>query len=547
MARASTHRPRRTRAVAVTAATALTTPLGLALAAQPATAAGPEQVVNGTFDTGTTGWNAYPGAGVVDGRGCIDVPAGTGAYGAALIQNVAIVAGETYELSFTALADPATSGGVRVIIQGGPDVNYAAYLPAERPAFTPDAQTFSYTFTPTASNPSAELAFQQDVVNAAAYQLCIDDVSLTGGSEREVYDPDTRSPVRVNQETYLPAGPKGATVVTESTTALPWQLESATGEVVASGSTTPEGVDRSADLNVHTIDFSSVTQTGTGYTLVVGEDVSDPFDIGADAYERLRDDSKTFFYTNRSGIEILDSLAEGYGRPAGHVGVAPNQGDTAVGCQTLDDDSQELLVKQGDDPWTCDYTVDVTGGWYDAGDHGKYVVNGGISVAQLMQEHERSLTARSADAGALGDGTLAIPEADNGVPDLLDEARWELEFFLKMQVAEGRQYAGMAYHKVADVDWTGLPLDPAADPQERVLYRPSTAATLNLAATAAQGARLWAPYDAEFSARLLEASRTAYAAAQANPELYAPAPDAALDPNPGSGPYNDDDVSDEFY
>ncbi|MGI5492305.1 glycoside hydrolase family 9 protein [Microtetraspora malaysiensis] len=35
-------------------------------------------------------------------------------------------------------------------------------------------------------------------------------------------------------------------------------------------------------------------------------------------------------------------------------------------------------------PGVCDYILDVPGGWYDAGDHGKYVVNGGISAAQLM-------------------------------------------------------------------------------------------------------------------------------------------------------------------
>ncbi len=133
------------------------------------------------------------------------------------------------------------------------------------------------------------------------------------------------------------------------------------------------------------------------------------------------------------------------------------------------------------------------------------------------------------------------------MPDVLDEARWELEWMLKMQVPAGQQYAGMVNHKVADVDWTGLPLDPAADPQRRVLYRPSTAATLNLAAAAAQGARLWAAYDEDFALELLDAAETAYAAAEATPDLYAPAPDAALDPNPGSGPYDDDDVSDELY
>ena len=43
------------------------------------------------------------------------------------------------------------------------------------------------------------------------------------------------------------------------------------------------------------------------------------------------------------------------------------------------------------EPWTCDYKLDVSKGWYDAGDHGKYVVNGGISTAQLLQTYELSL------------------------------------------------------------------------------------------------------------------------------------------------------------
>jgi len=105
----------------------------------------------------------------------------------------------------------------------------------------------------------------------------------------------------------------------------------------------------------------------------------------------------------------------------------------------------------------------------------------------------------------------------------------------------------MAYHKVADANWTGLPLLPADDPQARVLYRPSTAATLNLAAAAAQGARLFEEFDAAFANQLLKASRAAYAAALTTPDLYAPAADAGLDPNPGSGPYDDDDATDEFY
>jgi len=535
---------KRKRASAITLATALLVPTSLALAPSAQAA---DQITNGTFDAGLTGWTIYPTASLADGAGCTTVPAGSGAYSAAIQQEVPLVKGESYRLSFRARSTPATQGPVRVVVQGGADVNYEQFLPATKPSFGAGFATYEQYFTPDRDYPNAQLAFQQDIVNPAAYTLCVDDVVLEGGAEAPPYAPDTGPRVRVNQVGYLPEGPKGATVVTDATTPLPWRLEDARGTVVASGTTTPRGVDPSAGLNVQTADFGWYTRRGTGYTLTVDGETSHAFDIGDAAWERLRRDSKTFFYTNRSGTPISDALAPGYGRAAGHVGVAPNQGDTAVPCQSLGDDSQALLVKQGEQPWTCDYTSDVTGGWYDAGDHGKYVVNGGIAVAQLLQEYERSLHAPTADRRALGDRTLSIPEAGNRVPDVLDEARWELEWFLKMQVQPGHPMSGMVFHKVADADWTGLPLDPAADPQARVLYRPSTAATLNVAATAAQGARLFAPFDRAFSQRLLAAARTAYAAAQADPAVYAPAPDATLDPNPGSGPYDDTDVSDEFY
>ena len=517
----------------------------LVLTAGPtaAHAAGPEQITNGTFDDGLVGWTAYPTSAVVEGRGCVSVPAGTGAYGAAISQQVALQAGETYELSFDIASAPATNGYVRVVVQSGPDLNYTQFLTAQKFEIPATGTTRSFTFTASVDYPNADVLFQQDVGNDVAYQLCLDDVSLTGGVPPEVYQPDTGPRVRVNQVGYLPDGPKNATLVTEATTPKLWVLKNAAGRIVRTGLTRPAGVDPSSGLNVATIVFDDVDARGTGYTLVADGETSYPFTIGSDLYAGLRTDAKTLFYTQRSGTPILDSLAPGYGRGAGHVGVPPNRGDTAAVCLPLGDDAQKLY----DRPWTCAGPRDVSGGWYDAGDHGKYVVNGGIAVAQLMQEYERSRTSPIGSRRALRDGTLAIPESDNGVPDLLDEIRWELEWMLRMQVPRGEAYAGLAYHKVADADWTGLPLDPAADPQPRHLFRPSTAAGLNLAAAAAQGARLFERYDRRFATRLLRASERAYAAAERTPDLYAPAPDASLDPNPGSGPYDDDDVSDEFY
>ncbi|KOV31541.1 endoglucanase [Streptomyces sp. XY431] len=332
-------------------------------------------------------------------------------------------------------------------------------------------------------------------------------------------------PVRVNQLGYLPDGPKRATVVSSATAPLTWQLRDASGAQAAAGATTVHGADRASGESTHLVDFGAYTGTGTGYTLVVDGRASHPFDISASLYDGLRADSMSFFHQQRSGIAIDAALVGGaYARPAGHLGVAPNKGDTGVPCQA----------------GVCDYRSDVRGGWYDAGDQGKYVVNGGIATWELVNSFERAR--RSGGDAALGDSTLRVPERGNGVPDVLDEAHWELDFLLRMQVPDGRPLAGTAFHKVHDAQWTGLPTRPELDDAERELHRPSTAATLNLAATAAQCARVYAPYDAAFATRCLDAARRAWTAARANPNLLAPATD-----NTGGGAYEDADVSDEFY
>ena len=206
----------------------------------------------------------------------------------------------------------------------------------------------------------------------------------------------------------------------------------------------------------------------------------------------------------------------------------------------------------------CDYSLDVTGGWYDAGDHGKYVVNGGISMWTLLNLYEVQQLRRSV---LFADKTARIPEAGNGISDLLDEARYELEFFLKMQAPESARQrlpigekrnragltfteidtSGMVHHKVGDERWTGLPMRPDKDPEKRLLFPPSTSATLNFAATTAQCARIWREIDPAFAATCLAAAKRAWAAAVRNPEVY------AIADFPGSGGYGDRDVSDEFY
>jgi endoglucanase len=110
-----------------------------------------------------------------------------------------------------------------------------------------------------------------------------------------------------------------------------------------------------------------------------------------------------------------------------------------------------------------------------------------------------------------------------------------------MQVPEGKPQAGMVHHKIHDKAWTGLGVAPHEDPMQRYLYPVSTAATLNLAAVAAQAGRIWKGIDAKFAKRCVDAAEKAWAAAVKNPGVVA-GPSSE-----GGGSYADKRLDDEFY
>jgi endoglucanase len=127
-----------------------------------------------------------------------------------------------------------------------------------------------------------------------------------------------------------------------------------------------------------------------------------------------------------------------------------------------------------------------------------------------------------------------------------------MEWMLKMQVPAGQPQAGMVFHKLHDRTWSGLPLVPPTEYDNnltheqpgvgRYVYGPTTAATLNLAATAAQCARIWVEIDPDFAAQCLEAAKTAWLAANENEEVL-----AGNTPGDGGGNYNENNNTDEFF
>lgn len=493
-----------------------------------------ELVPNGDFSSSEVAWFAAPEGpevGIQGGKLCATVGGAT-SFGTTLVSPVGpLQAGEQYRLSLKLDGQGLPpSASVSVVGLEAPFPPVAGW----RSGAEDKGRSLRFHFSAPADFESAAIAVSLGGVES--FTVCLDDVSLLTESP---YAPDTGPRVRVNQVGYLPDGPKAATLVTTATEPLRFRVRTRKGKTALRGRSMPRGLDATSGLNVHELRFDQLKKQGGGFTVEVDGETSHPFDVRDSVYRDLRTDSLALFYPQRSGIAIEEPyVSPQYARAAGHVGVAPNQGDFSVPCQP-----PEVSEPIYGEPWTCDYTLDVHGGWYDAGDHGKYVVAGGIAVAQLMSTYERALYARGGSPAALGDGSLSIPEEGNGVPDILDEARWQLEWMMRMQVPAAYPLAGMVHHKVHDFGWTGLPLAPAADGNLRELHRPSTAATLNLAAAAAQGARLFEAYDPGFAEQLLEAARKAFAAAEQYPELYAPGADGSN----GGGPYNDDDASDEHY
>jgi endoglucanase len=378
--------------------------------------------------------------------------------------------------------------------------------------------------------------------------LSIASLLALGGAVRAE---DAPRAIRLNQTGLEANGPKHAVLADPATTPLAWTLLDAKGATVAQGKTRVFGDDAASGEHLHQIDVSAFHMAGEGYRLKVGAAESRPFALHAKPDGRLSRAALSFFYQQRASVPIEARFVErpNLARPAGH---AP---DKATCFDQADERGQ---VWPG-----CDYILDTSGGWYDAGDQGKYVVNGGISVWTLVNAWERAaVLKRPVALKALGDGSQALPENANGVPDILDEARFELTFLLAMQVPDGKMLqvpvgnqkpvdgkltltaidaSGMAHQKIADRHWTALPTAPADDRETRYLYYPTTAATLNLAAVAAQAARVWKTIDPAFAAKCLDAARRAFAAARAHPDIY------AIGPFTGSGGYGDDNLTDEAY
>ncbi len=312
-----------------------------------------------------------------------------------------------------------------------------------------------------------------------------------------------REEIRVNQIGYYSSQSKIAVVA---------ECEADSFEIVLNGTdsvlyvgTLSEPVSNNASKEVVRLaDFSSLRANGECVIRIRGFGHSWPFEISGSVYYRpIHAAMKTFYY-QRCSVPVTAKSGGVYARTAGHP-------DTA--CPVYGNESR---IKS------------VPGGWYDAGDYGKYIVNGGITLATLMSLYELY-------PEYFGDDVLNIPESGNGKSDLLDEIKFELDWFKTMQ-----DTSGGVFFKVGPIDTFPPFIMPSEDHGRRFVIGMSTGSALNFAAVMAQAGRVYKKYDPEYASDCILRAEKAWKWAEANPAIESP------DVGGGTGLYQDGKYDYEF-
>jgi endoglucanase len=180
------------------------------------------------------------------------------------------------------------------------------------------------------------------------------------------------------------------------------------------------------------------------------------------------------------------------------------------------------------------------GGWYDAGDYNKYIVNSGITMGTLLSAYEDF-------SNYFQKQNINIPESGDAVPDILNEVLYNLRWMLTMQDAAD----GGVYHKCTNAAFDGMVM-PGITKQPRYVVQKGTAATLDFAAVMAQASRVLKPFGKQLprlSDSCLAAANAAWQWALKNPavEYNQNEINKQFQPQITTGAYGDKSLIDEWF
>jgi len=298
-------------------------------------------------------------------------------------------------------------------------------------------------------------------------------------------------PVHVNQIGYTPGEPKWVAV---GASADSFAVHRADDDAVVH--TGPLTLRRAADPasgdDVYEGDFTGLDTPGRYRIHVGGAGDSPEFDIRETVWDDLYRDLVLGLHFERCGIAIPPAVGGIYTHDACH--------DEGGGIASYD------WATTGGAPGGYRNTA---GGHHDAGDYGKYMTNNAYTMGVLLQAYLRY-------PGKYAHDDCGIAESGNGVPDLLDEARWNLEWMLTMQ--DG---GGGVRHREAVPHFTGEYL-PENDPETRYYTSVTSDATAAHCGAMALAARVFSGVDPGFAAACSASAASSWAWLAANPARVPP-------------------------
>ncbi|WP_276481994.1 glycoside hydrolase family 9 protein [Paraflavitalea pollutisoli] len=346
-------------------------------------------------------------------------------------------------------------------------------------------------------------------------------VGLMGSATVQAQGPV--NPVRINQEGYYTKAPKWAAVVGNTISDDYYLVSVPRNDTVYRGKLGKEQPSANSSLQTRQADFSSFTRPGSYRLLVPGLEASYLFRIGQHVHHATAVALLKGFYYQRVSTPLEKTYAGIWHRPAGHP-------DTAVmihpGAASANRPAGTVIASPG--------------GWYDAGDYNKYIVNSGITMGTLLAAYE--------DFAPYFDTLRThIPESPNKIPDLLDEVLVNLRWMLTMQDPAD----GGVYNKCTNVSFDGMVM-PGVTKAPRYVVQKGTAATLDFAAVMAQAARIAGKFAKQLPGlrdSCLAAARLAWQWSVAHPDL--PYDQDKLNkeftPVVSTGGYGDRNFTDEWY
>jgi endoglucanase len=269
-------------------------------------------------------------------------------------------------------------------------------------------------------------------------------------------------------------------------------VKDASGKVVLripASAIVSKGKDEASQDPVWQVDLSELKTPGT-YKLASAGAESDSFQVGEKIYDEALVAGLKSFYFQRTRTALVEPYAvwkgDKYLRPGvSHVG--PN-----VGWDLNDFPDKKTRWK-------------VEGGWHDAGNYDMYIPSTGPTAQALLFAYEWS-------PDAFDDKSDNIPESGNGIPDVLDEAKWGIVWVLSVQEPGG------AFRMREAVTDTSPELPADQDDTTRWISGVSTAASWKAVALLSQAARIYKPFDPKFAARCEEAARKGWAWLEKNPK-----------------------------